>query len=78
LLRPTVGLLVAVDDPPAGQVVRREFDDDPDWRLLAPGELLVADGVKCSSLFPFDEPAKPLRMQDLTSNEATAQEPLRP
>jgi len=77
---PTGRIQMRSSDPdvPAVVLASQPMDDDPDWRLLAPGELLVADGVKCTSLFPFDEPAKPLRKEDLSSHEASAQTPLRP
>ncbi|MGK5558495.1 class II glutamine amidotransferase, partial [Actinomadura kijaniata] len=45
---------VAADDgaTPAYVVASERMDDDPDWRLLAPGELLVIDGLTATSLFP--------------------------
>src|SRR5262245_39682583 len=39
---------------PAYVVASERMDDDPDWRLLAPGELLIIDGLTATSLFPFD------------------------
>ncbi|MBO2450733.1 class II glutamine amidotransferase [Actinomadura barringtoniae] len=51
---------------PAYLVASQPLDDDPDWRLLEPGELLIVDGLEATSLFPFDEPARTLRLEDLT------------
>ncbi|GAA1549253.1 class II glutamine amidotransferase [Actinomadura kijaniata] len=66
---------VAADDAatPAYVVASERMDDDPDWRLLAPGELLVVDGLTATSLFPFDPPAHPLTVDDLSLEEATSQ-----
>ncbi|WP_067825379.1 class II glutamine amidotransferase [Actinomadura kijaniata] len=58
---------------PAYVVASERMDDDPDWRLLAPGELLVVDGLTATSLFPFDPPAHPLTVDDLSLEEATSQ-----
>jgi predicted glutamine amidotransferase len=50
------------------------MDDDPGWRLLDPGELLVVDApTSHRSLYPFDKPAHPLTSADLTSAEAVSQ-----
>ncbi len=41
-------------EPCCAHVLASErMDDDPGWRLLAPGELLVVDGSEAHSLFPF-------------------------
>lgn len=60
---------------PAYVVSSQPLDDDPDWRLLAPGELLVIDGLEARSLFPFDEPAHRLRYEDLIGTAALAMHP---
>ncbi|TDD31082.1 class II glutamine amidotransferase [Actinomadura sp. KC06] len=57
---------------PAHVVASEPLDDDPDWRLLEPGELLVIDGLNATSYFPFDEPAHKLRFEDLAGTEAQA------
>ncbi|MFB4298326.1 class II glutamine amidotransferase [Actinomadura sp. NTSP31] len=49
------------------------MDDDPGWRLLEPGELLVAEGSTATSLFPFDRPAHRVTPDDLSVTEATSQ-----
>jgi len=61
---------------PAYVVSSQPLDDDPDWRLLAPGELLVVDGLDAHSLFPFDEPAHRLRYEDLVGTAALAMHPV--
>ncbi|HEV8555858.1 MAG TPA: class II glutamine amidotransferase [Actinophytocola sp.] len=61
---------------PAHVVSSQPLDDDPDWRLLAPGELLVIDGLDAHSLFPFDEPAHRLRYEDLVGTAALAMHPV--
>ena len=61
---------------PAIVIASTRMDDDPDWRLLAPGELLIADGPQAKSLYPFDEPARPLLASDLRDREASSQAPL--
>jgi glutamine amidotransferase len=60
---------------PAIVVASERMDDDPDWRPLAPGELLIADGPQAQSLYPFDEPARPLLKTDLRDREASSQAP---
>ncbi|HEX6498342.1 MAG TPA: class II glutamine amidotransferase [Micromonosporaceae bacterium] len=60
---------------PSVVVASEMMDDDPDWRLLEPGELLGTDGTRCWSAFPFGEPAHRLTKADLSEHEATAQEP---
>lgn len=60
---------------PAFVVASERMDDDPDWRLLEPGELLVIDGLRHHSLFPFDKPATVLTRADLSGRELRSQEP---
>lgn len=60
---------------PAYLVASQPLDDDPDWRLLAPGELLVIDGLNARSLFPFEEPAHRLRYEDLVGTAVLAMHP---
>ena len=68
-------LQVAVhrEPTPACVLASERLDDDPDWRLLAPGELLVVEGLKTTSLHPFDAPAHPLTTADLSAAESTSQ-----
>lgn len=64
------------DEPvPAYVVASEPMDDDPGWRLLDPGELLIIDGLEAASLFPFDEPKHRLTEKNLSLAEATSQEP---
>ncbi|MFG2005996.1 class II glutamine amidotransferase [Spirillospora sp. NPDC048911] len=58
---------------PAYVIASEPMSDDPDWRLLEPGELLIVDGLNATSQFPFDDPAHPLRTEDLSVAEATSQ-----
>ncbi|WP_067796708.1 class II glutamine amidotransferase [Actinomadura formosensis] len=58
---------------PAVVLASERMDDDPAWRLLAPGELLTVDGLEASSSFPFDEPAHPVTLADLSPVESTSQ-----
>ncbi|MFA1551280.1 class II glutamine amidotransferase [Actinomadura chokoriensis] len=58
---------------PAVVLASERMDDDPGWRLLAPGELLTVDGLESSSAFPFDEPAHRLTTADLSPAESTSQ-----
>lgn len=60
---------------PAYVVASERMDDDPDWRPLAPGELLIIDGLEATSLFPLDEPKRRLREADLSLREVSSQEP---
>ncbi|WP_018349247.1 class II glutamine amidotransferase [Longispora albida] len=62
-------------DVPAFVIASERMDDDPDWRLLEPGELLVVEGLAAKSLFPFDEPAHRLTREDLHPQEASSQAP---
>jgi predicted glutamine amidotransferase len=61
---------------PANVVCSQPLDNDPDWRLLAPGELLIIDGLTSRSLFPFEEPAHRLRYEDLVGTAALAMHPV--
>jgi predicted glutamine amidotransferase len=76
---PTGELLVRCGDlaeEPATVLASVPMDDDPDWRLLDPGELLVVDApTSHRSLYPFDKPAHPLTSADLTAAEAVSQSP---
>ncbi|TYB40031.1 class II glutamine amidotransferase [Actinomadura chibensis] len=58
---------------PACVLASERLDDDPGWRLLDPGELLVVAGPAASSLHPFDAPAHPLTVADLSETESTSQ-----
>lgn len=58
---------------PAVVVASEPMDDDPGWRPLGPGELLVVDGVEETSMFPFVPPRLPLRRSDLSLREAASQ-----
>ncbi|WP_338742887.1 class II glutamine amidotransferase [Actinomadura luteofluorescens] len=58
---------------PACVLASERLDDDPGWRLLDAGELLLVDGMEASSLFPFDAPAHPLTAADLSEAESTSQ-----
>ncbi|TYK42831.1 class II glutamine amidotransferase [Actinomadura decatromicini] len=58
---------------PACVLASERLDDDPGWRLLDPGELLVVDGRATSSVRPFDAPAHPLTVADLSETESTSQ-----
>ncbi|MCP9955872.1 class II glutamine amidotransferase [Actinomadura madurae] len=54
-------------------IASERMDDDPDWRLLDPGELLMLDGWQASSHFPFGTPAHPLTTADLSAAESVSQ-----
>jgi glutamine amidotransferase len=58
---------------PACVIASERMDDDPGWRLLDPGELLMVDGLEASSLFPFGPPAHPLTPADLSAAESVSQ-----
>jgi glutamine amidotransferase len=63
-------------DDPATILATVPMDDDPSWRPLDPGELLVVETpASHRSLFPFDKPAHPLSYADLTSAEVLSQSP---
>ncbi|MFB4312373.1 class II glutamine amidotransferase [Actinomadura sp. GTD37] len=61
------------DACPMYVLASERMDDDPGWRLLAPGELLTVEGLTASSLFPFDAPAHPLTPADLSAAESVSQ-----
>ncbi|WP_217711339.1 class II glutamine amidotransferase [Actinomadura sp. NAK00032] len=72
--RPSGGPGPAEGGPvPAVVIASEPMDDDPGWRLLEPGELLVVDGLAEESLFPFAPPRHPLRRSDLSVREAASQ-----
>jgi glutamine amidotransferase len=50
------------------------MDDQPGWRLLEPGELLVVDGLNETSLFPFERLRHPLSRAELSAREAASQQ----
>ena len=58
---------------PAYVVASERMDEDPGWRPLRSGELLVVDGLTATSLFPFQAPARPLTEADLSAAEASSQ-----
>lgn len=59
---------------PAVVIASEPMDDQPGWRPLEPGELLVVDGLNETSLFPFAPPRHPLRRADLSAREAASQQ----
>jgi glutamine amidotransferase len=59
---------------PAYVIASEPMDDDPGWRLLEPGELLIIDGLKEESRFPFDPPRFQLTQKDLSAEEVASQE----
>src|SRR5690606_40822939 len=61
------------DPVPAVVIASEPMDDQPGWRLLQPGELLVVDGLAETSLFPFGSLKRPLRRADLSLREAVSQ-----
>lgn len=60
---------------PAHVIASERMDDDPNWRLMEPGELLVIEGLTAKSMFPFDPPRHQLTEADLSLKEAASQEP---
>jgi glutamine amidotransferase len=58
---------------PAVVIASEPMDDHPGWRSLAPGELLVVDGLAENSLFPFEPLRHPLRRSELSVREAASQ-----
>ncbi|XVQ14380.1 class II glutamine amidotransferase [Spirillospora sp. CA-255316] len=58
---------------PAVVIASEPMDDQAGWRLLAPGELLVVDGLEETSLFPLPAPRRPLTRADLSLREAASQ-----
>jgi predicted glutamine amidotransferase len=61
---------------PATVVASEPMDEDPHWRLLAPGELLhVAHDQRLTSQIAFDRPpAHPLTLADLHPRAAASQQ----
>ncbi|WP_289007982.1 class II glutamine amidotransferase [uncultured Thermomonospora sp.] len=59
---------------PAYVVASEPMDDSPGWRLLEPGELLIVNGLKGESRFPFEPPRIRLTTADLSAREAASQE----
>lgn len=59
-------------------VASEPMDADPDWRLLAPGEMLHVDsGLGVTSSFPLpSEPAHRLAFADLEPAAAASQHPI--
>lgn len=63
-------------DQPAVILATERMDDDPGWRLLAPGELLRIDAdLRCHPSTPLAEPAHPLTLADLDATAAQSQRP---
>ena len=62
---------------PAVIVASERMDEDPGWRLLAPGELLhVGPELGVASTIAVDRPpAHPLTLDDLQPRAAAAQAP---
>jgi glutamine amidotransferase len=56
-------------------IASERMDEDPGWRLLAPGELLHVDGdLNVFATTPFDRPpAHQLSLEDLTGKAASSQ-----
>ncbi|WP_242902498.1 class II glutamine amidotransferase [Actinomadura terrae] len=61
------------ESTPACVLASERLDEDPGWRALAPGELLVVDGLTATSHFPFEAPAHPLTVADLSETESSSQ-----
>ncbi len=59
---------------PAVVVASEPMDDRPGWRLLAPGELLVVEGLAETSHFPFAPLSHPVRRSELSLREAASQQ----
>jgi glutamine amidotransferase len=70
-------LRVRSDDLAAsGSVVlaSEPMDEDPAWRLLAPGELIhVAPDLRCTSSVLAERPARQLTLEDLSARAAASQ-----
>lgn len=63
-------------DRPATIVASERMDDDPAWRLLAPGELLhVGPDLASRSSTPFDPPRHQLQLSDLNPHAQHSQHP---
>jgi glutamine amidotransferase len=61
---------------PAVVLATERMDDDPGWRLLAPGELLRIDAdLRCHPTTPFADPAHLLTLADLGASAARSQRP---
>lgn len=62
-------------DRAAVVVATERMDDNPDWRELAPGELLrvAADGTVSSEIVLDDKPRHPLTLADLHPKAAASQ-----
>jgi predicted glutamine amidotransferase len=62
---------------PSVVIASERMDDDPGWRLLAPGELLhVSSALQIDSTAPFPaEPAHLLQVSDLDPAAASSQHP---
>jgi glutamine amidotransferase len=60
---------------PSVVIATERMDDDPGWRLLAPGELLrVTPDLRCVSTVVVDRPpARLLTLQDLDERAAASQ-----
>ncbi|WP_433469046.1 class II glutamine amidotransferase [Spirillospora sp. CA-128828] len=67
------GVSAPGSEVPAVVIASEPMDDQPGWRLLEPGELLVVDGLDDTSLFPFGPLRHPLRRSDLSVREAASQ-----
>lgn len=50
-------------------IASERLDDDPDWRLLEPGELLCVQDGKATSQQPFAPPAQLLTLDDMRGKE---------
>lgn len=59
---------------PAVIIASEPMDDRPGWRLLAPGELLVVEGLAETSHFPFAPLRHPVRRSELSLREAASQQ----
>ncbi|MDL4813925.1 class II glutamine amidotransferase [Actinomadura opuntiae] len=69
------GDAAGADGPvPAVVIASEPMDDQPGWRLLEPGELLLVDGLDETSLFPFEPPRHRLHRSDLSAREAASQQ----
>lgn len=61
---------------PAVVLATERMDDDPAWRLLAPGELVRVDvDLQCHWSTPFAAPAHLLSLADLDASAAVSQQP---
>jgi predicted glutamine amidotransferase len=61
---------------PAVVLATERMDEDPGWRLLAPGELLRIDAdLRCHPTTPFAAPAHLLTLGDLGASAARSQRP---